>query len=487
MNLLKQYVDAFNQADDECYYNQIDNAHALAWMKETIPILECPDKELERIYYFRWWTYRKHLKKTENGHVITEFLPKVPWSGRHNTINAAVGFHIAEGRWLAGGQRYMEDYIQFWLDGKGKACGYSTWLIHAIYEYCELKDDFSIAVENLDKMIAYLRHWEKEHMGKSGLFWSIDDDDAMEYTISGTRTDGSPEKGYRPTLNSYMAADARALARIAELAGRKEIAEEFYQRYERLKTLINTQLWDGDFYKVRGIDDATGEPVVYETGHPQDVRELIGYIPWMFQIPPEGREDAFRCLKSPQSFWTEHGFTTAEQTHPRFLFKVGHECLWNGYIWPFATSQTLRAVNSLLRHYRQTAITKEDFYQMLHIYAKSHYRQLENGKAVPWIDEVMHPGTGDWSAREILKNLGWKKELGGYERGKDYNHSAFCDLVLGGLLGISMENGAPCVQPLVPEEWEYFRVSNLELGGRKYEISFQREADGQPHIDLIQC
>ena len=34
---------------------------------QSIPLFECPDKTIERTYYFRWWTYRKHLRKTPSG------------------------------------------------------------------------------------------------------------------------------------------------------------------------------------------------------------------------------------------------------------------------------------------------------------------------------------------------------------------------------------------------------------------------------------
>ena len=53
---------------------------------------------------------------------------------------------------------------------------------------------------------------------------------------------------------------------------------------------------------------------------------------------------------------------------------------------------------------------------------------------------------GDWISRTILER--WKKEKndkgeewpmnkGGKERGKDYNHSTFCDLIINGLIGNS--------------------------------------------------
>jgi len=52
-----------------------------------IPLLDCPDKTIEKTYYYRWWTLRKHWKETPDGHILTEFLPSVGWAGPYNSIN----------------------------------------------------------------------------------------------------------------------------------------------------------------------------------------------------------------------------------------------------------------------------------------------------------------------------------------------------------------------------------------------------------------
>ena len=57
---LNQYVAAFNAVDDETVCNLVSNAHAAEFLCEQVPLIDLPDKELERVYYFRWWTYRKH-------------------------------------------------------------------------------------------------------------------------------------------------------------------------------------------------------------------------------------------------------------------------------------------------------------------------------------------------------------------------------------------------------------------------------------------
>ena len=57
--------------------------------------------------------------------------------------------------------------------------------------------------------------WEKERLTPGGLFWQRDVSDGMESSISG----GRKVKNLRPTINSYMYANARAIAAIAAHGG----------------------------------------------------------------------------------------------------------------------------------------------------------------------------------------------------------------------------------------------------------------------------
>ena len=58
-----RYVAEFNAADEELYTNTVPNSAAAGFLAANVPLLECPDPDVERAYYFRWWTFRKHLKK----------------------------------------------------------------------------------------------------------------------------------------------------------------------------------------------------------------------------------------------------------------------------------------------------------------------------------------------------------------------------------------------------------------------------------------
>ncbi len=468
--LFRGYIARFNAEDEELYSQDYPNAQAEAFLAEQIPFFECPDKEMEETYYFRWWTYRKHVKSTQYGHIITEFLPPVPWSGPENSIVCPACFHIREGRWLADPGKYLEEYIQFWLNGHGSEMTYSSWLPHSVWEYCSIKDDFDLGVRMLLQMVDFYRRREAAQGRTCGLYWSDDGRDGMEYSISGP--------GLRPTINSYAWADALAISKFAALAGQEELRREFAFKADALREKIDSLLWHEGFYRtIPAAEDWNEElasrPAV-EAAH--DARELVGYVPWYFGLPGGEKSTAFRRLMDEKAFLAPWGLTTAEQSHPRFMEEFDHECLWNGPVWPFATSQVLVAAANLLHDGQGEGFGSADYYRLLLQYARSHHRTWEDGKRVCWIDENQHPYTGEWLARKILETTEYLA-IRVPERGKDYNHSLYCDLVLSGLLGIRVEEGQFVAEPLIPADWTYFRVEGLRLHGRTYGIYYDRDGE----------
>jgi len=453
----KHYVDAFNENDEELYDQHISNEKAWDFLRTNVPLFECPDKDIERTYYFRWWTYRKHIKHTPDGFVITEFLPKVPWAGKHNTISCPAGHHFYEGRWLHD-SKYLDDYAIFWFRKGGSPRSYSFWAADALWARYLVTMNKKLATDLLDDLIDNYHQWEKARLEPDGLFRQIDDRDGMEVSVGGS--------GKRATINSYMYGDAVAIARIALLAGRQDIAEQFRQKARKLKALVQTKLWDNNagFFKTLPRDADT---LV-------DVREQHGYTPWYFNLPDAGRdyEIAWKQLMDPEGFYAPFGPTTTEQRHEGFKISYeGHECQWNGPSWPMSTAVTLTAMANVLNNYEQDAVSRTDYFQTLKIYTKCHRLKRQDGKIVPWIDENLNPHTGDWISRTRLKNWKngtWDKGKGGKERGKDYNHSSYCDLIISGLIGLRPRTDDVVeVNPLVPAgTWDWFCLDNVLYHGR---------------------
>jgi len=474
---LAGYVEKFNASDHETIKQAVSNRQALDWMLEHIPYFECPDKTIEETYYFRWWVFRKHIKQTPEGIIFTEFLPDVHWAGPYNSINSASGHHIAEARWLRGGGKFTDDYIRFWFRGSGNVFSYSCWMIMAVYEYCLVKNDFVIAVELLDDFVRYYERIEQTNLTRYRLFWSHDDRDAMEMSISGN--------GLRPTLNSYMFANAYAISRIALHAGLTLLSDEYRNKAELLKENINNLLWDEDagFYKVipqTGKDDAIKSFSFAEIPALHNVMEAIGYIPWSFNIPERRHGGAWKYLSDERYFGAEYGPMTAERGHPSCMnICDSHECLWNGPSWPFATTQTINGMIYALKLGQTNCLSKADFINQMRTYANCHFRTREDGTRINWLDENLNPFTGEWLSRRILRDWGWPESKGGYERGKDYNHSAFCDLIIRGICGVDLcaENKVT-INPLLPEGlWDYFLLDKLPYKNHELTIMYDSSGD----------
>lgn len=466
---LRQYVQQFNENDEELYANDIPNKDAYEWLAERIPLFECPDKQLEQTYYFRWWTYRKHIKTTPEGYVVSEFLPDVPWAGKYNVINAPAGHHFYEGRWLRNSDKIFSDYIRHYLNNPGDSHRYSSWLLNSAEEYENVGGELAIGSAELDKMVEYYHEWELTHGHPSGMFWSVDDRDAMEYSVSGHRN-GCAVDGFRPTLNSYMYAEARAIVYFAKKLGKTDVVAEFEQKAENIKNLINQKLLFDGFYKAKhgecdeeldeiaNRDDDTGSPM-----------ELIGYIPYMFGIPDNKYSSTFEYLVDPEVFLAKTGMTTVDKRHPAYLKEYSHECLWNGYVWPFATSQTLTGLIKTI-HSGQSEL-KDVFIKHMKLYADSH--QIEkDGKILPWIDEVMSPDRYEWTSRTILQ-----RGSGVKERGKDYNHSTFCDLVITGIVGVKTDSDAFTLDPAIPDDWDYMKMDGIAYKGKTYTVVYDKTGE----------
>lgn len=467
---LEHYVASFNQNDHTHFGQSVSNEETATWMAANVPLFDCPDEVLEEIYHFRWWTFRKHLKNTPDGFVITEFLPKVSWSGKHNTISCPAGHHFREGRWIRD-TKYLNDYAVFWFKKGGSPRRYSFWSADALNQQALVTGDDFVALELLPDLIANYREWEKSRLEPDGLFWQIDDRDGMEVSIGG---EGHRGQGKRPTINSYMFGDATAIAAIASRNGKTDIAKEFQAKANKLRLLVQNKLWDKDAKFFKNLPRDQEELV--------DVRELHGFTPWYFELPAknQGYEVAWKQLTDPKGFLAPFGPTTAEQRHPGFKISyTGHECQWNGPSWPFATSVTLTALANVLHSYPQESISKKDYFDTLKTYTKSHRLTRPDGKVVPWIDENLNPETGDWISRTRLKSWKdktWDPGKGGIERGKDYNHSSYCDLVITGLIGLRPRaDDLVEINPLVPDgTWDWFCLDQIPYHGKMLTIIWDK-------------
>ncbi|MBD8488562.1 glycoside hydrolase [Echinicola sp. CAU 1574] len=438
----KHYVDYFNQMEDENIQQAIPDNASWDWMKDNIPLFEAPQQNFEEIFYYRWWTLRKHIKETPVGYAMTEFLVERSYSDKYNLISCALGHHIYESRWLHD-PKYLDQIVHTWYRGNegkpmAKLHNFSSWTADALYNRYKLSGDKSYLIDMLPDLLEEYQWWEDNRQREDGLFWQIDVKDGMEESLSG----GRHVKNVRPTINSYMYGNAMAIARIAEVSGDGKLADTYKKKAHEIKSLVQDQLWNQEslFFET-----------VKEKGGFAEVREAIGFIPWYFNLPDDKKPypAAWDQVTDEGGFLAPFGLTTAECRHPEFRTHGCCNCEWDGAVWPFATSQTMTAMANLLINYDQEMVGKSDYFRQMNKYVESQYY-----RGRPYIGEYLDEKTGYW-----LK--------GDQERSRYYNHSTFNDLIITGLVGFRpQDDGSVVVDPLIPEDqWDWFCLDNVVYRG----------------------
>lgn len=452
-NQLQKDVDYFNSIDEEAVKNYVPNDQSFDWLSQNIPLFDCPDSVVRTVYNYRWWAFRKHLKQTPEGFIFTEFITKVNHAGKYNAISSALGHHIYEGRWLHNPQ-YINDYISFWLYVDPKHTvqrfhAFSSWIDDAVYGRYLVNLEKAFIRKIVPDLEADYRKWEQEKQLPNQLFWQFDVRDAMEESISGSRK----EKNIRPTINSYMYGNAVALSKMAALVGNDTLQQKYQQKAVELKQFVHQNLWDesSSFFKVK-----------LEKGDFANAREAIGFIPWYFNLPEDQPNYArqWTQLTDTTGFRAKWGLTTAERRHSLFrTHGSGHGCEWDGPVWPFATTQTLKGLSNLLTYYKNHGtMTKQVFYDELYKYAQSHQM---NGKL--YLGEYQDEKNGEW-----LK--------GDNPRSKFYNHSGFADLIISDLVGLKPRaDDILEIQPLVPQkQWDWYCLDNVLYHGKSITVLWDK-------------
>ncbi len=466
-NDYKHYVDYFNTMEPENIVQAISNDSAWQWMQQNVPLFDCSDKSFEEMWYFRWWTLRKHIEQTPVGYAMTEFLVQRSYADKYNLIASAVGHHVHESRWLRD-PKYLDQIINTWYKGNDgqrmkKLNFYSSWLPQSIYDRFTVDGRRDWAAAVLPSMVEEYNLWEdhrwtQQGLNSKGLYWQYDVRDAMEETISG----GRKTKNARPSINSYMYGNALGIAKIARLTGDGGTETAFAAKADSIKALTEQMLWNDTarFFQVRH-EDLTWS----------GVREEIGFLPWYTNLPADNAQfaEAWRQLTDSKGFSAPYGITTAEQRHPEFRTHGTGKCEWDGAVWPFATAQTLTALANFINDYPVGAAalygdSAQQTLRRIFLDEMVKYVQSQHMRGKPYIGEYLDEQTGYW-----LK--------GDQERSRYYNHSTFNDIVITGICGLRpAEGNEVTVNPLLPEDsWDYFCVDNILYHGHRLTIVWDRD------------
>ena len=306
------------------------------------------------------------------GYLVTEFVDDPHHSGKFGSLIDAAGHHLYESRWLRNTQ-YAKDYIKFWArqyDGSGSR--FSEWNTDAAWATFLMNGDKEFITSQLDGFVKKYQLWEKTNFETNlGLFFITPLLDAQEYSAASvqTRNKFGGGLGYRPSFNSELYGNAKAIINIAKLAGNEKVAQQFNDKARALREAIITFLWDKKrnfFYHVQRENNPNNELL--------DTMEEVGFYPWRFGVPDDrfNFSTAWQQAFDAKAFNSNYGPTTCDMRSKWYDGNQKHQCCWwNGNSWPYSTAHTLSSLATQIRHYSHQApnIKAEHYVSMLRKYA----------------------------------------------------------------------------------------------------------------------
>jgi len=449
-----------------------------AWYHDRIPYFESSDKDLTDVYYYRWKIFRSHQRDLgANGFISTEFLDDVGWqTNPWASLNDATGFHILEARW-ARDRRFKEDYATFMFSPQSNRRQFSESMAAAVWQGYLVDGVAADATARLDNMQVVYNAWKDSFDTSKGLYSVEPLRDATEYTISSIDATNGQDgftggNSFRPSINGYQYANARAIASLAALkGGLNSTADDYNARAASLKSKVQGSLWNSTF--AHFIDRFQVNNAYVKYWDFIRGRELVGFVPWTHSLPDDttAYAQAWKHILDSNQLAGPHGLRTVEPSYQYYMRQYRYEgknpeCQWNGPVWPFQTTQVLSGLATFLNDYPKGAatnvITAQDYVRLLKQYALLHYNPSRGG--ILDLEEDYYPDTG--------------APIVGLKRSPHYFHSGFIDLVLSGLVGIRPSAADVLdVNPLVAaSSVSYFRADRVMYHG--HDVAVQWDVDG---------
>lgn len=457
------------------------------WYSDRIAFFDSSDKRLNEIYYYRWQIFRAHQRDLGNdyGFITTEFADDVSWQlSPWASLNDATGFHLNEGRWCRD-RRFTHDYIEHMFGSrKGNDRHFSDYMADSVWNVYLVDHDSQSATQYLDQIKTVYDQWNDHYDSSKGLYYIEPLADATEYTIASIDASGGKDgfgggTSFRPSINSYMYANFKAIAQLAKLKNDQSSAETYEQRANAVKTQTQNSLWNSTFQHFIDRFQVNNDYVKYFDFIRG--RELVGYVPFMFNLPDDNQEysASWSHVLDANLLGGKYGMRTNEPSYEHYMQQYRYdvnnssrpECQWNGPVWPFQTTQVLLGISNVLDHYENKGdLSISQFNRLLSQYVDLHYGPT--GK--PNLEEDYNPDKGG--------------TIVGLDRSPHYFHSGFIDIVLGGLVGIRPRSDDKLeINPLVDQSSgpSWFRAEEIPYHGSNIAVQYDRDGSHYGKKGLI--
>lgn len=472
------------------------------WFTENMPLFECSDPWLTKMWYHRWYVLRKNHMRPGLGLTQEDSFSEGRWNSEwySASITYGAGHVLRDLRWLrnpeyarnyfrgfARNQRKDGLYRSWYVDGiarpdtdEGK---YTDWItasvrdVHLVHPDTEFLEE---ALPALEKNVAYWQthSWDGDALlivdshWWTGMEWQPSFFCRANYEL-GERRDGrdvqNPVK--RLDLTSYQYANVRALAAIQATLGLTDEAKRFEELAQTIRQATLAKMWDADHGFFYDLLPETDKKIV-------TAKTIAAFYPFYAGLPGVEQTTAWDKLVDPALFWTPYPPASTAQDSPAYAQEQQMKgkpvtgCYWNGPTWPHANSLVISGLARWLREQsasldaeRKTGLT-QTLYDLTTSFCRAQY---ESGDyECPRTGEFYRGDNGVWQTPE-----------------RDYLHSTWADLIIGGLIGlVPRDDDALEMHPLLPDKgeegaapiWDYFCLQGVPYHGRLLTIVWDSPA-----------
>ncbi|MFI4860811.1 MAG: MGH1-like glycoside hydrolase domain-containing protein [Phycisphaerales bacterium JB063] len=285
-------------------------------------------------------------------------------------------------------------------------------------------------------------------------------------------------KGVDATVYAYQLASA--LNEVALRLGDDAAASRYTEARKRIGSAITDRMWDPD-HKLYSDLEPNG---LSRTG----VKAAVCFYPMLTDLPDTAQVDAMLGhLQNPDEFATPWPLPSSALDDPYFSADARwqgkrHLCPWNGRVWPMTTSHV---IEGLIRQYKRRDALPDAT------------RQRCGELAGQWIERFVRMmfHHGDLARPNCFEHYnpftGQPCEYRGID---DYQHSWVVDLVITGMMGVSVRadraGGATLTLDPLPGVLPQAEIHSVWVRGRSLTVhregtAYWAELDGQRQASTI--
>lgn len=205
------------------------------------------------------------------------------------------------------------------------------------------KADVKWSKECYPGLARHIQHWENTQQKDNGLFvWR---------SYRGSGTDNHPAVYGRPLnssagvdVNCFMYMEYLAMAKIAEMCEDIKQSEEYLKKAERLKSVVNSCMWDSIDEIYYHQDMLSQKPPLARQNVtwsiPLKFKAWTAFLPMYAKIAPSEYADKLvkKHIMNPDEFFSDYGIRSLAKNEPIYnTAETGNPSNWQGPIWVVST------------------------------------------------------------------------------------------------------------------------------------------------------